>query len=314
MMEKDNRELTLFDFMIMCYHKFVQLLKWLVCALMKTVRLGLQYFWVVIICAVLGFFAGWLSSKPFASRYEAQATIFFSRGMKPTVADALNSFMASEITTKEQFGIEPELQFSVYKFKISDFIDYKNDGNADDIDYNRTVNRGDTSLTVMDDRIRLTLGMKRHYDFTKWEKAFVDYAHSLPAVVRADSVCKNMACDRLKYFEREIQRLDSLATKEYCSAPDYGKISPIGNYIVIKEKNQQLYYSHLQKAMALYDCEKLQIANAPDIINFQTPFIVGGIPPIWKMAIGLAVGVVFGLIMALCVKYRKIIFEFLKQK
>lgn len=310
-MDKDKRELTLFDFMIMCYHKLVQFLKWLLDVLLKTIRLGLQYFWVVLICAALGFFAGWLLARPIATKYDAYATIYFSEGMEPVISNTLVSFVSSHINIKEQYGVEPEVQLALRKFYFSKYVDYKNDNTVDALKLDGNVDPTDTTLTVINDRLCIHMTMKGNGDFTPWQNAFTAYVHSQPAVVRADSTCKAMANNRLHYFEREVARLDSLATREYCSTHDYGKG---GDFIVVKEKNQKVYYEDLDKALKLCDREKMRISNAPDIINFETPFIVNCFNPLWKMAIGFVCGGLMGLLVALFIKYRKNILEYLKQK
>ena len=56
----ENRDLNLFDFILLCCKALGRLAKNIGMLLLGLVCLGLQYFWVVALCAALGVAGAWL--------------------------------------------------------------------------------------------------------------------------------------------------------------------------------------------------------------------------------------------------------------
>jgi hypothetical protein len=56
-----------------------------------------------------------------------------------------------------------------------------------------------------------------------------------------------------------------------------------------------------------------QMMSTPNVVNFRTPFVAYAMPPIFKYAIGLFVGGVVGLLLALLVKFRAVVIAFMKE-
>jgi hypothetical protein len=86
-----------------------------------------------------------------------------------------------------------------------------------------------------------------------------------------------------------------------------------GNYI-ISERKQELYYDDLLAVLKNRDYVENQVLATPNVINFQTPFILHAMPPVFKYFIGLVCGGVLGLLLALAVKYWAVVVAYLKEK
>jgi Na+/H+-translocating membrane pyrophosphatase len=59
---------------------------------------------------------------------------------------------------------------------------------------------------------------------------------------------------------------------------------------------------------------EMQKMATPEVINFQTPFVVYALPRGYKLVAGLLLGGILGLLAALAVKYRGVIVAYLKEK
>jgi hypothetical protein len=77
---------------------------------------------------------------------------------------------------------------------------------------------------------------------------------------------------------------------------------------------QDLYYDAVIAVMKHKNYLEMQKMSTPNILNFQTPFVVYAMPLIYKYAIGFVVGVVMGLLVSLAIKYREVIVAYLKEK
>ena len=55
--------MNLFDFVLYCCKVIVQFCKSVGLFVLQTIRLGLQYFWIIVPCVALGVLGGWLWTK-----------------------------------------------------------------------------------------------------------------------------------------------------------------------------------------------------------------------------------------------------------
>ena len=81
MAENKDKEMNLFDFIVLCFKALGSLIKKLCVWIAQLFRLAIQYYYVMIICLVLGLFGAWVWNKPFATHYTGSVTIRFPEGM-----------------------------------------------------------------------------------------------------------------------------------------------------------------------------------------------------------------------------------------
>lgn len=314
MAENKDKEMNLFDFIVLCFKALGSLIKKLCVWIAQLFRLAIQYYYVMIICLVLGLFGAWVWNKPFATHYTGSVTIRFPEGMKHAVEQGLFKFLTMDGTEKHDvYGLDYEVMGAVKKMRLYNVIDAKNDSIADYVDRDRNIAENDTMDVVMNDRIHLTLTMLGNKDFAAYEVALKRFFNTDSVLVSNYKRFKERQISRLNYFTHEAARVDSFSTYDYFEKPRYFSAETWGNHL-ITERKIELYYNDLM----LLENNKVfleeQYAATPEAINFQAPFIITYMPPAWKYCIGIFVGGVLGLIVACIVKYRKKIKEYLKEK
>lgn len=314
-MDTNNNDMNLFDFLILCWNGFKRFLWGILQWLMQTVRLGLQYFWVVLICAVLGGFAGWFFSRPTRIKYHGTATVYVTEGMKATAIEGIKLFLSSLDTTRfGRYDIASKSVMAVRKLEFYNVIDSKCDSIPDYIDYGNNVSPADTMSCIMPDRFCISFKMKGIGDFTPFVRAFTGYLHELQDIHNADQRLKALARQKLDYLNREVARLDSFASFDYFDQHNYYNVRDLGSSIFISEREQYVYTNDLLALRRHRDYVQQQVEQTSDIINFQTPFFVTTPRPLYFYIGGVLAGGILGLLVALLLKYRKRVFTYLKQK
>ena len=308
----ENRDMNLFDFILFCCRSFVKMMKWLGVWSLRSVRLGLQYFWIVVPCVVLGVLGGWLWTKQFMTKFEGKATIMYAEGMREVVSGGIIDFMNMPLSEKMEYGLSEDWLDALGRVDIYNVIDCNADSIADFVDRGNDVDLGDTLNVVMRDRVQLSVQLFGRRDFELLESALTKFFSEQEYAVEADKRCKLILKDRLAYLTREVARLDSFSTYDYFVKPRYLGVEK-GNYI-ISERKQELYYDDLLAVLKNRDYVENQVLATPNVINFQTPFVLHAMPPVFKYFIGLVCGGVLGLLLALAVKYWAVVVAYLKEK
>lgn len=304
--------MNLFDFVLVCCKGLVRLFKNIGCFLLKTIRLGLQYFWIVFVCASLGLFLGWLSGRPFATVYNGNATITYAEGMRDVVQEGIVDFLNLPEEKKIEYGLTQEVWDAFYRLNVYNVVDCNADTVADFIDRNRKIDLADTMNVVMRDRIHLEVKLFGKADFKPYEEALNNFFNSQDYLVEAHERCKMIQEERLAYFTKEVARLDSFSTYDYFIRPRSLVMEEKKGFIIGSKQN--LYYDAVIVVLDHKSHLLKQKMETPNVINFQTPFVVYAMPPVYKYALGLFFGGVVGLLIALALKYKAEILAYLKEK
>lgn len=309
----ENRDMNLFDFVLLCGRAVARGFRKLVEWMLQAIRLGLQYLWIVIPCIGLGVLGGWLWTKPAFTLYKGHVDVMYADGMRSVVHDGLIDFMTLPNEVKiEKYGLTEDLIDRVDRLLFYNIIDCNADSVPDFVDKDRSVAYGDTLNVVMPDRIHLALHLNGSSDFGAFQRAFSQFFRDQAYIVEADKCCKKIQQERLDYFTKEVARLDSFSTYDYFVRPRYLG-AEWGNHI-ISEREQELYYEDLIKVLKHKNYVERHAMLTPEAINFQTPFIPECMPLVFKYVIGLLMGGVVGLLLALLVKYRTEVVAYLKEK
>lgn len=314
-MDRKDQDMNLFGFILLCCDAVRRLFVWLLGVLLQTIRLGLQYFWIVLICTVMGGFAGWVLSRPSLTRFNGQATIYVTEGMKPAVIEGINLFFLTSDTARFQLcGIPRHSVEAARKIEFFNIVDAKCDSVPDYVDTRYSASTVDTMRCIMSDRFNLSFGMNGEADFYPYMNALSVFLNNQPHIEQADKKLKAIARQKLGYLNSEVARLDSLASCDYFEKHSGCALVNSGLPAVVAERGQHVYTAELLALKRHRDYVRQQIDQTPDIINFQTPFIVTRIPS-WRFYLwGIILGCGSGLLVALSVKYRKQVFDYLKKK
>jgi hypothetical protein len=308
----ENRDMNLFDFIVLCSKAVVGLCKWVGLLLLQTIRLGLQYIWIVLPFAILGFVGGWIWAKPYATMFKGNATIVYAEGMRDVVHEGLFDFLNLSNERKCEYGLSLEGISDFDKMYIYNVVDCNTDSVLDFVDRDRIVGMGDTIDAIARDRVHLEIRMLGNSDFKQYEVAMKKFFNSQDYLVQSYNRCKEIQNQRLAYFTKEMARLDSLSSYDYFVGPRYVSLDTEESVTIAKR--QDLYYDAMIEVMKHKNYLEMQKMATPDVINFQTPFVVYALPRGYKLAFGLVLGGVLGLLVALAVKYRKVIVAYLKEK
>ena len=308
----ENRDLNLFDFILLCCRALGRLAKNVGMLILGLVRLGLQYFWVVFLCAALGLAVGWLWSKPFATMFKGHSTIVYAEGMREVVQEGIIDFLMLSRSEKIEYGLTEELLDAFSRLDFYNVIDCNSDSVVDYIDEDRRVSLSDTIDHVMRDRVHLVLKVKGINDLKPFEVALKNFFNSQDYLVKAHERCKAIQQDRLDYFTKELARLDSFSTYDYFERPRSVVMMEHKDFII--GSKQSLYYDAMVVVLGHKNYLEMQQMLTPEIINFQTPFVIYFLPPVYKYAIGLLVGGILGMLIVLVIRYKEIIVAYLKEK
>lgn len=308
----ENRDMNLFDFIVLCCKEVVKLFKWVGLLVLQTIRLGLQYIWIVLPFAVLGVVGGWIWSKPYATTFKGNATIVYAEGMRDVVYEGLFDFLNLSNERKCEYGLSLEGISAFDKMYIYNIVDCNTDSVLDYVDRNRVVGMGDTIDAIARDRVHLEIRMFGNSDFKQYETAIKNFFNSQDYLVRSYNCCKEIQNQRLAYFTKELNRLDSLSSYDYFVGPRYVSLDTEESVTITKR--QALYYDAMIEVLKHKNYLEMQKMATPEVINFQTPFVVYALPRGYKLVTGLILGGVLGLLAALAVKYRKVIVAYLKEK
>lgn len=312
-MANDDRDVSLFGFIVLCWRACGRGLKNLGIFILKSFRLAVQYYWIMIIAVALGIGAAAWWSRTEVSTYRGDATIIFTEGMRAPVIDGINLFITRLYADGERYGISERQKKAFKKLKYKNVIDAKRDSVPDFVDMYEKISYSDTVDVVMMDRLHLILKLKGEPDFSVYQNAISAFIRDNKAIAAADRYYKTIADARLDYLNREVVRLDSFMIYDYFIKPRHLKVEHWGARVVT-EREQKLYHGALLSVISNRDFVKTQIQRTPDVINFQTDFIVTVLPKPWKYVIGIAVGCIIGLLVALLVKYWKRVTAYMKEK
>lgn len=309
----ENKEMNLFDFILLCCKGLVTLLKKLGVFALSTMRFGLRYSWIIVPFVGLGLLGGWLWTKPFATKYKGNATIMYVEGMRDVVNEGLMEFFSSSWKTKKQYGLSDDVLKAFDRAMFYNVIDCKTDSVADYVDRDRRISLADTVNAVMRDRICVEIELNGEQDFDQFEAALKKYFASQEYLTRADEYCRKIRDERLAYLDKEVARLDSFSTHDYFVRND------VANFEIVTSRynmstGKALHYKDVLSVLKHKQYLENQKYFTPEVINFQTPFIVHSLSHLRKYFYGGLAGIVLGFGLALLIRYWAAIVAYMKEK
>lgn len=307
--------MNLFDFIILCFNAIKRLVIGVVSFVMQAFRLGLHYWWVVLVTMVVCFGCGVVLTRPQFKIYEGRVTIYVTDGMKDAAITGIRTFFQSGDTTRfAHYGISRDFVEAIRQLSFYDIIDSKCDSVPDFVDSSRRVSRKDSAQCVMTDRISMYVKTRGTDDFIPCMEGLNRYVSDLPWTHKADSMAKAQAQDKLDYLNAEVARLDSFITYDMFVKPEYYRTQGWGAQQIVAQREQKLHIAELRQLVSERDYVKLQIDRTPDVLNFESVFMVDSPVNMIYYKWSLVIGFCLGMIMALVVRERKEIFDYLKRR
>ena len=315
---EEKREMNLFELIIAGCNGLKTFFKSIVNLFCQTVRLSLQYFWIVGL-VVAGFcFIALFITKQEKRVYKSHAMITFSKEIKPLVSDELQAINAMRGFEFEKFAELMNLSHEqAKKFKEVRYyqvIDFLNDSIADVIDLHNRANLTDTLNRCMSDRLGIRIYLKGSTDFRPYYRGLVNYFNKNKDIARIDSASKMMIAERIAFCDKELQRLDKFSDYDYFEGSDRSaaRISKKGE-IRIESTRKQLYYIDMRDLLREKNYLTNIYASNKNVINVLSENPALDIRPRWHYVVVFAVaGYIFGIILALMFKRRKQIWNYIK--
>ena len=309
----EDKDMNLFDFILLCCRGLVTLLKKFGVFGLKTMRFGLRYCWIIVPFIGLGLLGGWLWTKPFATKYKGNATIMYVEGMRDVVNEGLMEFFSSSWRVKKEYGVSDDVLKAFDKAMFYNVIDCNADSVPDYVDREGTISLADTVNAVMRDRVCVVVELNGETGFEEFEMALKKYFNSQEYILIADEYCRKIRDERVEYLTKEVARLDSVSTYDYFVRND------VANFEIITSRycmstGKELHYNDVLSVLTHKQYLERQKYFTPEVINFQTPFIIHSLSHLRKYFYGGLVGVVLGFALALLIKYWNVVVAYMKEK
>jgi len=317
---EEKREMNLFELIIVGFNGLKSLFKSIINLFCQTIRLSLQYFWIVGLVMVMFCAVAFYVTTYKQRIYKSNTMITFSKEIKPMVINelqALNTMRGFDFGKfTELMNLSNKQAAKFREIRYYQVIDYLNDSIADVIDLKHQASLADTVNPCMTDHLGIRIYLKGSTDFRPYYQGLVNYFNKNKDIVRVDSASKAMIAERIAFCNNELERLDKLSDYDYFEGSDRGtiSISKKGEFR-LETVRKQLYYIDMRNLLK----EKNYLTNIAtsnkNVVNLLSENPTIDIHPRWKfMIIFGSIGYVFGVILALMFKRRKQIWNYLKEK
>lgn len=316
MKDNERNEMNLFELICWCCRGIARFFKWCGVSLLHLVRFSVQNVWVVLafvaIFGVLGFFM----TKPAHTIYNGGATILYYEEAGPLVHDYFNrlNLYCTSPELASNIGLPDSLHKKILKIETFRWIDCKHDGTPDLIDYdNSDKYLTDTADVIMRDRLYVSIKTKGINDMAgiqTWLQEYFDSSREMTALTEQG---RRALSARLNACNREISRLDSLSNYDYFKN-DKNNIVEVKDGLLLN-RGKQLYYNDILKMISRRAHLETAIDQRPHAINFQNDLLVtSALPRLVSIVIWLLAGYIVGVLVALCLVYRRQIGNYMRKK
>jgi len=315
---EEKKEMNLFELIITGFNGLKLLFKSIINLFCQTIRLSLQYFWLVGLAVAAFCAVAFHITKQEKRIYKSSTMITFSKEIKPMVINELQAINAMRGFDFEKFAelmnLSCEQAAKFTEIRYYQVIDYLNDSIADVIAFN-SANLADTLNPCMTDRLGVRIYLRGSADFRPYYLGLVNYFNKNQDIARVDSASKAIIAERIAFCDNELERLDKFSDYDYFEGNQRGavNVSKKGEFR-LETARKQLYYVDMRELLK----EKNYLTNIAtsnkNVINFLSENPTVNIRPRWHfMAVFAGAGYAFGLVLALLLKRRKQIWNYLKE-
>jgi len=316
---EEKREMNLFELIVVGFNGIKSLFKSTINLFNQTIRLSLQYFWIIGLIMSAFIFASYYITRKEQRIYKSTTMITFSREIKPMIINELRAINAMSGFDSAKFAelmnIQPKQAESFREIRHYQVIDFLNDSIADIIDLKNKVNLADTLNRCMLDHLGIRIYLKGSNDFSPFYKGLVNYFNKHSEIARVDSASKAMLFERIAFCNKELERLDKFSDYDYFG--EYTRESVKFNLkkgdIRLEPSRKQLYYIDMLNLLKEKSYLTTFAAANKNVINFLSENPSIDIRPRWHfVAVFGVAGYILGLILAIMFKRRKQIWNYLK--
>lgn len=321
-MEKENtKEINLLDLILIFFNWIKKLFINIFKIFGKTIQLNFKYIYIGIILLVISISVALFFSSSKRKIYKAETTVLLHGPSVNSLKMILEPLeKASNFDEKTSLStilsISDDAAKSVYKIEDYYIIDFGGDSIPDMIDYKKKHNMKDTLDVLMYDRLQLAVFSRDISTIDIVEESILNYLNSHPTLVNINSVKHAELLGKLHSIEKEIERIDSMASITYFEKND-PRISFEGNRLLVGNLTKQIFSKHL---MELHDYKmelEVELIDYEKPVSFLNNLVVNPVAinnRIKLLVFALIAAYLSSTLICLIIDSRKKIFKYLKQE
>lgn len=321
---EEKKELNLFDLIRLFFNWLGRIFKNLFKAMGSCLQLTYQYFWLVIPIAILGLGAGFFYSRPSNRIYKVEGMALLNgptSNLTKEIAKPLEWATPKKVYERQSFGTLCNLPDSVTqnirRFKTLYVIDCLNDSTPDYVDYRQNHDFSDTINVRMPNYIYFTYHTKKVNQISAVEEGLLYYFNSHPLMKQWNVIYRKNLKENIDTYKHQLAYLDSLSKRTYLETPVSAQLNLKYNTLLIGEQEKQMFYNDIANLQhRKYTLEQDLIRDTMPMI-FTThltakPLAINS--RIKSCALGLIGGYILAICIALLIKKRKYITNYLEKK
>ncbi len=319
----DNKETNLFDLLVKFLHWCGNIILRCFKALGAAMRLSYQHWLIICVSIVLCVSLGIYYSRSSNRRYSADIVLHINgsnhavlKQILQPVLEPVNKNVSEDLSTANFLGGEDIIE-GIKRVKAHYVIDCLRDSTIDYVDWQNKSTLTDTIKYVLPDYLALRVVTTRPDLLPTVQAALLNKLNN-NSVLRANFE-KFKAEHERNYliYAAQIEKLDSLTSRLYLEEPTLMGIDLRNNSLLVGEQRRQTFAEEFREYIkkAKYESEQLALCTNPVVpVNdfaLQHKAVNGRLKMI---ALGIVVGWLIGVALALFSEKRKKIKEYLKRE
>lgn len=322
-MSMEHREMNLFDFCKAIIVGIGNIVKWLLRGFGEMIRLTYRQWWVVMVVVLVVVALALYYARPSNRMYEANAVAILNGVTNEMVANEFEALGKvnkhfAEQNIENMLELDAELAWRISHFEAFDVIDLLADSTVDMVDYRHKVSRIDTLCVHMPNMVALRFRTKEPNRLKEVENAILGYLNSRPYFQMLFADYRAQAEREAEFHIHQVEKLDSLTSAFYFSHNSQAQMQMDAweSGMVLGMRGVELFLEDVYKEMRVreYAGARRAVCAAPVVLQSHfilEPKAVNG--PLRMSALGIVVGWLVGLIIAVLVDKRKRIQAWLRE-
>lgn len=322
---KNDRDMNLFDLIVLCCKAVGRFVRCCVRFLGNMLRLSWRCWYIVLPVVLLALVVALYWSRPANRMYQAGAMVHLNGVHANDVKQQWEKLAkATPMRVSEEQSLEQLLQIpdseavALSRFVCYNVIDLKHDSVPDIVDFHNRHNLADTVDVVMDDYLYLQFRTSRPSRATEIGQAALAFLNGNPLMQQKFLNYRSALQQEVSFCQQQIEMMDSLTYDFYFNqATDKQFLYSQGPSVLIGRRELRMLHSQIFELFkaSMYREYPYSIAQAPvvPVTGFTiNPRAVNGLVrcSVWAVILGYIVG----CILALCVDKRKEIHGWLSRK
>lgn len=321
---EEKKEINLFELIIILFKGLKSLFKKTINLFCQTLRLSVQYCWIIAAVMVLSAFYLFYAAKNSSLIYKSNTVITFASENKLLVINELNAINSLASFDRVKFAEALNITVEQAKFfkEIRNYsvIDFLNDSIADIVDMDGIYKLSDTLNRCMPNYLGIEINLSGSRDFAPYYEGLAYYFNNQKNILRADSASRVMLAASIAFCDKELERLNNFSNYDYFGSSEekYLKISPDKKNrggIVLESSQKHLYYVDRRNLQREKKYLTDIAAKTPSAVNFlsENPTITVYSSK-KNILLSLISAYIVGVLLAFAFKRKKIILDYFKNR